>query len=106
MIRQQEIVDHLTRMLERERAMKMTYFYLQTQIEEDEYRSILSQLEQDKQRHESLLEELLSAEKLRREGIFNEKLVRQLVWEHTSGRKNNSHLLWSLLCFEQWKNAL
>jgi asparagine synthase (glutamine-hydrolysing) len=53
-----------------------------------------------------LLKEFLSEEKIRREGIFNERMVQQLVQEHLSGRKNNSHLLWSLLCFEQWRSNL
>ncbi|MBD2577767.1 asparagine synthase (glutamine-hydrolyzing) [Oscillatoria sp. FACHB-1406] len=49
-----------------------------------------------------LLEEMLSAERLQREGFFNPNYVQQLLQEHLSGRKDHRKLLWTLLVFELW----
>lgn len=35
-------------------------------------------------------------------GIVSEPFVRQMLAEHDSGRRDNSHWLWSLLMFELW----
>lgn len=50
----------------------------------------------------SMMLDLLSEEKIRREGFFRPKFVSQLVKEHLEGIENHSHLLWALMVFEQW----
>ena len=50
-----------------------------------------------------LLQEYLGTERLRREGIFRAESIRRLVEEHVESRANHSHLLWSLIMFEMWK---
>jgi asparagine synthase (glutamine-hydrolysing) len=49
-----------------------------------------------------LVEESLSEEKLRRQGIFNAVFVRQLLAEHWSGRADHRKALWTLLSFQLW----
>jgi asparagine synthase (glutamine-hydrolysing) len=49
-----------------------------------------------------LLEEMLSPERLQREGFFNPHYVQQLLREHMQGRQNRRKLLWTLLVFELW----
>jgi len=49
-----------------------------------------------------LVEETLSEEKLRREGIFNAVFVRRLLQEHLAGRADHRKPLWALLCFQLW----
>lgn len=50
----------------------------------------------------SMILDLLSEEKIRREGFFRPAFVSQLVKEHLEGIENHSHLLWALMVFEQW----
>lgn len=50
-----------------------------------------------------LLDENLSEQRLKREGIFNAHAVAALVREHRRGFANHSHLLWSLVSFQMWK---
>lgn len=50
----------------------------------------------------SMMLDLLSEEKIRREGFFRPEFVSQLVKEHLEGLENHSHLLWALMVFEQW----
>ncbi|MEK6579740.1 MAG: asparagine synthase (glutamine-hydrolyzing) [Bdellovibrionota bacterium] len=50
-----------------------------------------------------LLDEYLSDYRLKREGVFNEKAIVKLVRAHGSGAANHSHLLWSLVSFQIWK---
>ena len=50
-----------------------------------------------------LLFQYLDEHRLRKEGIFNPKPVDELVKSHLNGRANHSHLLWSLICFQMWK---
>ncbi|MBN2417655.1 asparagine synthase (glutamine-hydrolyzing) [bacterium] len=49
-----------------------------------------------------MMTDLLNAERLQRQGIFNGRYVEQLVNEHVEGRANHSHLLWALMVFQQW----
>jgi asparagine synthase (glutamine-hydrolysing) len=49
-----------------------------------------------------LVDETLSAEKLRREGMFNVDFVRRLLGEHWSGRADHRKPLWTLFCFQLW----
>jgi len=54
-------------------------------------------------RFRALLEELLSPQCLSREGLFQVETVERLKEEHLQGRVNHSHLLWSLLVFQDWR---
>lgn len=50
------------------------------------------------------LEDLLSAERLRREGRFRVDAVERLKREHFEGRENHAHLLWALLVYQDWRD--
>ena len=50
-----------------------------------------------------LMLELLSPEKIRREGIFRPQKVQALMQDHLSGKVDNRKPLWTLICFELWK---
>jgi asparagine synthase (glutamine-hydrolysing) len=50
----------------------------------------------------SLVDELLSPERVARRGLFNPAEVSRLVREHRSGRENHAHTLFPLLVFERW----
>lgn len=47
-------------------------------------------------------ESLLSEGLMRDQGYFNSKVVRNAWQQHLSGRKDNSHCLWSVLMFQAW----
>ena len=49
-----------------------------------------------------LMEDLLSRDRLGREGIFAIPEVERLKREHTGGQANHSHILWSMMVFEDW----
>jgi len=49
-----------------------------------------------------LVDETLSEDKLRRQGMFNVAFVRQLLNEHWSGKVDNRKTLWTLFCFQLW----
>jgi asparagine synthase (glutamine-hydrolysing) len=51
-----------------------------------------------------LADDLLGSERLRREGLFSVETVERLRREHASGMANHSHVLWSLLVFEDWRS--
>jgi asparagine synthase (glutamine-hydrolysing) len=50
-----------------------------------------------------ILEELLGHDRLVREGIFEPATIERLKREHEENRANHSHLLWSLLVFQDWR---
>lgn len=50
-----------------------------------------------------LLQEYLNDKRLARDGIFAPTPVSALVREHIRGYANHSHLLWSLISFQMWK---
>lgn len=50
-----------------------------------------------------LLDEYLNVPRLSREGLFNAKEVNSLVKQHVNDVSNHSHLLWSLVSFQMWK---
>jgi asparagine synthase (glutamine-hydrolysing) len=50
-----------------------------------------------------ILRDYLSLERLKARGIFDGKVVNDLVDEHISGTADNGQLLWPLLLFEMWK---
>ncbi len=49
-----------------------------------------------------LVDETLSEEKLRRDGMFNVAFVRRLLKEHWSGKVDNRKALWTLFSFQLW----
>ncbi len=50
-------------------------------------------------------EELLNEGRLRREGYFNPKPIRQKWAEHLSGKRNWQYHLWDVLMFQSWLEA-
>lgn len=46
--------------------------------------------------------DLLSEDRIRRQGLFRPEFVSGLVREHMDGVENHSHKLWALMVFEQW----
>ncbi|HEY8258901.1 MAG TPA: asparagine synthase (glutamine-hydrolyzing) [Gemmatimonadales bacterium] len=51
-----------------------------------------------------LVDELLGSDRIRREGLFRVETVERLRREHSSGVANHSHVLWSMLVFEDWRD--
>lgn len=50
-------------------------------------------------------DDLLSEERLRREGYFNAPLVQQKWREHLSGQRNWAYHLWDVLMFQAWQDS-
>jgi asparagine synthase (glutamine-hydrolysing) len=51
-----------------------------------------------------LMHELLSAENLARDGLFDARYVALLMREHEARTHNHSHLLWALMVFHLWRD--
>jgi asparagine synthase (glutamine-hydrolysing) len=51
-----------------------------------------------------MMEEVLSEERIRAEGLFNPAYVRKLKTEHLDGVANHSHQLWPLMVFQIWRS--
>jgi asparagine synthase (glutamine-hydrolysing) len=49
-----------------------------------------------------LLLDLLSSERLSKQGLFQTSVVEQLIKDHLNGQKDNRKYLWSLLVFQLW----
>jgi asparagine synthase (glutamine-hydrolysing) len=49
-----------------------------------------------------LVEHHLDSARLREQGLFEPAVVERLWQEHLGNRANHSHILWSLLVFQQW----
>lgn len=47
--------------------------------------------------------DLLDPKRIRDDGIFQDAVVGNLVAEHLKGKENHSHLLWSLMVFQDWQ---
>jgi asparagine synthase (glutamine-hydrolysing) len=50
-------------------------------------------------------EDLLSEERIKREGYLNPGPIRKKWAEHLSGKRNNQHALWCVLMFQAWLAA-
>ena len=46
--------------------------------------------------------DLLQGDRLRAQGIFDERAVARLLQEHQSGRRNHDYALWTLVTFQAW----
>jgi asparagine synthase (glutamine-hydrolysing) len=57
-----------------------------------------------KQEFRSLLDTYLDPGRIAAGGIFDVSEVVRLKREHLENRANHSHILWSLLVFEQWRD--
>jgi asparagine synthase (glutamine-hydrolysing) len=53
----------------------------------------------------SWLLEVLSPERINKDGFFNASYVEKLKAEHLQGTANHSHQLWSLMIFEIWRDT-
>lgn len=51
-----------------------------------------------------MMQDVLSAARLKREGFFNPLYVEALKAEHLAGEANHAHQLWSLMVFELWRD--
>ncbi len=50
-----------------------------------------------------IMEDCLHPQKIKQQGIFNAKTIEKLKQEHLAGIANHSHILWSLIVFQQWE---
>ena len=50
-----------------------------------------------------LMDDLLDDNKIKQEGIFDFTTVEKLKQEHLNGTSNHSHILWSMIVFQDWK---
>jgi len=50
-----------------------------------------------------LLEELLNYKNIEQEGLFQPASIEKLKQEHLKGLANHSHILWSLMVFQDWR---
>ncbi len=51
-----------------------------------------------------MLEEVLSSNRIKRQGLFDPSYVESLKTEHLAGHSNNAHQLWSLMIFQIWQD--
>jgi asparagine synthase (glutamine-hydrolysing) len=50
-----------------------------------------------------LTDTLLDPQRITADGIFRSDTIQRLKREHLEGRQNHSHVLWSLMVFEDWR---
>jgi asparagine synthase (glutamine-hydrolysing) len=50
-----------------------------------------------------LLLDTLSPQRIKKEGLFDERVVEEKVTEHLSGRANHQYQLWPLVMWEMWR---
>lgn len=50
-----------------------------------------------------IVTDYLSEERTRAGGLFNYQAIKKLLDDHFSGRRDNRKYLWTLLCFEMWR---
>ena len=53
-----------------------------------------------------LVEDTLSERRLREDGFFRPQAVRRLLDEHYARQRDNRKLIWTLLIFQLWHDAL
>jgi asparagine synthase (glutamine-hydrolysing) len=58
-----------------------------------------------KQELRPMMEEVLSPDRIKQEGLFNFSYIEKLKADHLRGVANYSHQLWSLMVFEIWREA-
>jgi asparagine synthase (glutamine-hydrolysing) len=51
-----------------------------------------------------LFQDLLSSERIKREGFLNHEYVNELLQDHLSNKRDNRKQLWTLLLWELWVN--
>jgi asparagine synthase (glutamine-hydrolysing) len=51
----------------------------------------------------ALLLDYLSAERLKKEGLFNQNVLNQKIHEHLNGQCNHHYRLWAILMWEMWR---
>lgn len=51
-----------------------------------------------------LMDGLLDSSRIRDAGLFNVEAIESLKQQHLSGHANHSHVLWSLIVFEAWRD--
>lgn len=51
-----------------------------------------------------LMIEMLSYDRIKRQGIFNPNYIENLIKEHLENKNNHSHKLWGLILFQLWKD--
>jgi len=49
-----------------------------------------------------LLDQYLSENRIQTQGIFDHKIIKQLVGQHLSGKTDTSWMLWNLIVFQSW----
>lgn len=49
-----------------------------------------------------LLDQYLAEKRIQNQGIFDHKIVKQLVGQHLSGKTDTSWMLWNLIVFQSW----
>lgn len=52
-----------------------------------------------------LMQDMLSEDRLRRQGLFSPQYVGSIMSEHLKGRANHSHRLWALVLFQLWHDT-
>jgi asparagine synthase (glutamine-hydrolysing) len=56
-----------------------------------------------KTRLRPLMEDLLNYKNIEQEGLFQPASIEKLKQEHLAGSANHSHILWSLMVFQDWR---
>lgn len=51
-----------------------------------------------------LMEDMLSPDRIKREGLFESSHIEKLKSEHMASKENHSHRLWALMVFHIWKD--
>jgi asparagine synthase (glutamine-hydrolysing) len=49
-----------------------------------------------------LLDQYLDENRIQQQGIFDHKIIKQLVGQHLSGKTDTSWMLWNLIVFQSW----
>ncbi len=49
-----------------------------------------------------LLDQYLDEHRIKNQGIFDHKIIKQLVGQHLSGKTDTSWMLWNLIVFQSW----